>query len=391
MGQTFLLAAFVPFLMADLGMSTGDFGIIYGTATLLSAACLVGVGVMLDKLDLRLMTVLSTALLMVGAYLFTHSATPFMVGVSIFLLRFAGQGTLSKISSVGTSRYFIENRGKAVSITGLGWPSGEVLLPASAVLIMGALSWQSTFMLMSGVMMALVLVLGLILVWPYDEFYDPVKSADKVDREHGDSIQHYTPWSVLKTAYYSMTLPFGIIGPFLITCLFLFQGAVAEFKGWDIKMMIFGLSFFGIVRLLVGLFAGDLVDKFTARRMYPFVHIPMMLGVAVLLYAPHPYLMFVYFALIATSTGLSAVTSTSLWPELYGTRYLGTIKSIAMFVGIGASALGPMITGYFLKINIDVGTLLFWSIVYMGAASVLTYFAPYPKHLAPRRAKKEKS
>ena len=44
-------------------MSTGDFGIIYGTATLLSAACLVGVGVMLDKLDLRVMTVLSFSII----------------------------------------------------------------------------------------------------------------------------------------------------------------------------------------------------------------------------------------------------------------------------------------------------------------------------------------
>ncbi len=391
MGQTFLLAAFVPFLRADLGMDAGDFGMIYGTATLLSATCLVALGFMLDRYDLRLMTLLSTVLLMVGAYMFTHTHTPFMVGVSIFLLRFSGQGMLSKISAVGASRYFVKDRGKAVSITAMGWPTGEILLPGTAILLMGAMTWQSTFMLLSAIIMALVLVFGMALIWKYDEFYDPVKSADKVDREHGDSIQHYTPWAVIKTPYYSMTLPYGVIDAFLVTCLFLFQGSVAAYKGWDVTVMIAGLSYYGLIRLLVGLYGGDLVDRFTARRLYPFAKIPLIIGVFVLWAAESQYWLFVYLTCLGASVGMSGTIINALWAELFGTRYLGTIKSIAIFIGISSSALGPMIIGYFLKINIDVGTLLFWAMIYIMAASVLAYLAPYPKHLAPRRAKKEKS
>lgn len=390
MGQTFLLASFVPFLRADLGMDAGTFGIIYGTATLLSATALVFLGFMLDRYDLRIMTVITSALLLVGAYMFTHTHTPFMIGVSIFMLRFAGQGMLSKISTVGTGRYFVHDRGKAVSITGMGWPAGEVLLPSLAVLIMTALSWQNTFMLMSGFMMLFIVVLGLKLIWRYDEFYDPIKSAEKIDREHGDTISHYTPWAVIKTPYYLMTLPFGLIDAFLITCLFLFQGLVADYKGWSIETMIACLSLYGLVRLLVGLYGGDLVDRFTARRLYPFSKIPMIIGVAVLYFATDPMWMFVYFTLLGASVGMSGTISNAMWPELFGTRYLGTIKSIAMFVGIGASALGPIIVGYALKLNADIGALLIFAMIYITGASVLTYLAPYPKHLAPRRQKKVK-
>ncbi|MDE0723395.1 MAG: MFS transporter [Alphaproteobacteria bacterium] len=390
MGQTFLLASFVPFLRADLGMNAGDFGIIYGTATLLSAACLMLLAFILDRYDMRLITVVTSILLMIGAYMFTHCEELIFIGVSIFLLRFAGQGMMSKISSVGTSRYFVTDRGKAVSITGMGWPTGEILLPGTAILLMGIFSWQSTFLMMTSLMVAIVLIVGLLLIWKYDEFYDPEKNAAKVEREHGGSIQHYTPWAVLKTPYYIMTLPYGIINPFLVTCLFLFQGTVATYKGWDVEVMIAGLSYYGLIRLLVGLYGGDLVDRFTARRLYPFSKMPLVLGVGILWMAESQYWLFAYLTILGGCVGMSGTANNALWAELYGTRYLATIKSIAMFVGIGASALGPMIIGYFLKIHIDVGTLLFWAMIYISAASVLAYLAPYPKHLAPRRTKKEK-
>jgi nitrate/nitrite transporter NarK len=74
----------------------------------------------------------------------------------------------------------------------------------------------------------------------------------------------------------------------------------------------------------------------------------MILGLLILVPAEHPNWVIPYMALIGLNTGIYFTTFSSIWAELYGTRYLGGIKSLVGALGVFASALGPVSIGVML-------------------------------------------
>lgn len=65
-----------------------------------------------------------------------------LLGLSVFVLRFCGQGMFSHIAMTAMGRWFVARRGRAVSIAALGHPAGEVVLPILAVLLIALIGWR---------------------------------------------------------------------------------------------------------------------------------------------------------------------------------------------------------------------------------------------------------
>ena len=70
--------------------------------------------------------------------------------------------------------------------------------------------------------------------------------------------------------------------------------------------------------------------------------------------------------LLGISYGLSSTLFGALWPEVYGSRYLGSIRSVVVALMVFATAMGPGVTGYL----IDAGVSYPLQIVVMGLYSV---------------------
>jgi hypothetical protein len=60
-----------------------------------------------------------------------------------------------------------------------------------------------------------------------------------------------------------------------------------------------------------------------------------------------------------------------MWAELYGTRHLGAIRSVANVVMVFGSALGPVLMGIAFDLDISIG-LIFYVCVAMAIASILS-------------------
>jgi MFS family permease len=67
---------------------------------------------------------------------------PAMVFVALIGLRFGGQGLMSHISLSVMSRHFLRNRGKALSISSMGYPIDEMLLPLVFGLLLSIWNWR---------------------------------------------------------------------------------------------------------------------------------------------------------------------------------------------------------------------------------------------------------
>jgi hypothetical protein len=66
--------------------------------------------------------------------------------------------------------------------------------------------------------------------------------------------------------------------------------------------------------------------------------------------------------------GLGATVQGAFWPEFFGTKHLGSVRSVAMSLMVFASALGPMTSGYL----IDTGFNLEKQYVVMAFITLLS-------------------
>ena len=102
---------------------------------------------------------------------------------------------------------------------------------------------------------------------------------------------------------------------------------------------------FGIIRILTSIIAGPLVDKFTAKKVFIFYLVPLLIGIGFLLMGNHPIFALLYMVFIGITASLSSLTSTAMWAELYGVHHLGAIKSMITTMMVLSTAVGPVVIG----------------------------------------------
>jgi MFS family permease len=123
---------------------------------------------------------------------------------------------------------------------------------------------------------------------------------------------------------------------------------------------------------------GPLVDRFTARRLFPFVLVPYAFALTVLMLNTHPYTALVWLGMAGLSFGCVSVTMPALWAEVFGVDSLGAISSIVGSAGVFATALSPALFGWLLAGGLDVDLLILGGVVLAVAVSLLALIAPAP-------------
>lgn len=111
------------------GLTHGEFGRLYMFATLASALCILFFGRLIDVVQAQRMVALVVPILAGAALLAGYaSSLPTLIFV-IFLLRLFGQGMMTNIALTSTARWFVTQRGQAVSLVVLGHQGGEATIP----------------------------------------------------------------------------------------------------------------------------------------------------------------------------------------------------------------------------------------------------------------------
>ena len=94
---------------------------------------------------------------------------------------------------------------------------------------------------------------------------------------------------------------------------------------------------FVIITLII---SGILIDKFTSRKLIIYMNIPLLISVFVIMYFNHPFTAFIFLGLIGISNGFANVLGSSTWAEIYGVKYIGSIKALTTALMVFATTLG---------------------------------------------------
>lgn len=343
-GQTFLVSLFVPHFLEAFALSEGGFGLLYSGATLGSAMLLPWVGGWMDRERLHRFTLGVVGLLAASAFLLAGAWHVAVLGVALLGIRLGGQGLSSHTALTAMARYFEAGRGKALSISNLGFPLGEGVLP---LLLTGALAWMgwrwTWVALGTAVVLSAPLLLQLLKTSGVE--LDPRKAA-REDGEGSDGSRV----EVLRDPTFWFVLPAALLPAFWITGFFLYQTAIADVKGWGVALMASAFFGFAVTRVVFTLVTGGGVDRFSARGLFPLTIVPMGVGIALLwLVDGGGWVAYAFMSLLGVTTGMGGALQTALWAELYGTRHLGAIKSMLGSLMVMSTAASPPLVGFVLE------------------------------------------
>ncbi len=368
-GQSYFLGIFNSSIRDTLLISHGQFGSIYASATLFSSVLLIWVGKKIDDINIFKFALFVTVLLSFSCFFFSKVSSVLLLFVGIFLMRFSGQGMMSHTATTTISRYFTKTRGRALSISWFGLSSAEFVLPVLMVYLLTLIDWKNLWLIFSITVLVILPIASFLLI----------KNLKLDSREVSDEkikeveIKQWQRREVIKDyRFYIISLNM-LSMPWIFTGFAVFQSFVQTSKGWGTYVIAQSFMSYSIFSVLTLFLSGFLIDKFTSRKLLIFMNIPLLFSVIILIFFDNPITAFIFLGLVGISNGFANILGSSTWAELYGVKYIGSIKALTTALMVFATAFGTALFGFLIDIGFSIDDIAAVSGIYIFISLVLLF------------------
>ena len=341
-GQSFFLGLFNSSIRESLSITHGQFGSIYASATLLSSFILVWIGKKIDDVNVLKFASYVIVLLAISCFLFSKISSVIFLFFSIFLIRLSGQGLMSHTASTTISRFFDQSRGRALSTTWLGLSLAEFILPLLVIFLLTIIDWRSIWLTISILVIVVLPIVSLSLIKNIkldSREASSIKDAKVID------IKQWTRTEVLKDYRFYIICLSMLAMPAIATGTFVYQSFIVSSKGWGPYIIAQSFMVYSILSVITLFLSGFLIDKFSSRKLLIYMNIPLFFSTFVLYYFNSPISSFVFLGLIGISNGLANVLGSATWAEIYGVKYIGSIKALTTALMVFSTAFGTALFG----------------------------------------------
>ena len=366
-GQSFFLGLFNSPIRNELGITHGQFGNIYAMATIISSVLLIWVGKKIDEYQIFYYSFFVIILLFLSSLFFSFINSIFLLAIGIFLMRFSGQGLMSHTSTTTISRFFEKSRGKALSTIWFGLSSAEFILPVFVTYFFVIYSWRTVW---QGIAIIIILFLPIVI-------FNTIRSVKLESREKDQNlkinlkIKSWRRVEVIKDFRFYIVSLNMLAMPWVATGVFVYQSFITESKMWSIYTIPKAFMVYSITSIITLFFSGFLVDKFTSRKLIPLMNIPLLFAMLVLIYNEQEISAFIFLGLIGVSNGLANVLGSSTWAEIYGVKYIGSIKALTTALMVFSTAFGTALFGALIDGGYDIENIALIVGIYIIVSLVL--------------------
>jgi len=370
-GQSFFLGLFNSSIRDTLSISQGQFGSIYASATLLSSFLLIWIGKKIDDINIFKFAFFVTLLLSFSCFFFSKISSIAFLFLAIFLMRFSGQGMMSHTATTTISRYFTKSRGKALSTSWFGLSTAEFILPVLIVYLLTITTWQNIWISISLIVLIFLPITSFALIKKLN--FDSREEIENEEIKEKD-IKQWKRIEVLKDYRFYIVCLNMLAMPWIATGVFVYQSFITESKEWGTFVIAQSFMVYSILSVITLLLSGFLIDKFTSRKLLIFMNLPLVCSVVVLIFFNNSYSAFVFLGLIGISNGFANVLGSSTWAEIYGVKYIGSIKALTTALMVFSTAFGTALFGFLIDRGFSIEQIAMVSFIYIFISLILLFF-----------------
>ena len=366
-GQSFFLGLFNAPIRNELGITHGQFGSIYASATIFSSLLLIWVGKKIDDYRILNYSFFVVILLFTSSLFFSFVNSIYFLAVGIFLMRFSGQGLMSHTSTTTISRFFERSRGKALSTIWFGLSTAEFILPVLITYFFLIYSWRTVW---QGIAALIILFLPFVIL-------NTIKTI-KLDSREADTniktklkIKSWRRRDVLKDYRFYIVSLNMLAMPWIATGVFVYQSFISDSKTWEVYTIPKAFMVYSITSIATLFVSGFLVDKFTGRKLIMYMNLPLLFAMITLFYFKQEIFAYVFLGLIGVSNGLANILGSSTWAEIYGVKYIGSIKALTTAFMVFSTAFGTAVFGLLIDNGFSIENIAFVGGSYIVISLVL--------------------
>ncbi len=373
-GQTAGVSLFIDAFIEDLGLSRSAVSWFYTVATVLGSLALPLMGRLLDRYGPRRMAVVIIACFAASCVGMSWVSGWIGVFVGFVCLRMFGQGTLGLINNHSVNLWFEKRRGLAVGILGLGMAGATAFFPPLIEEGIQAYGWQTTYLLMGGVLAVTMLPLGALFYRDAPERYglsaDPGRNgADETETEDDATVRGVDPEVAYRSWTFWLFTVAGVCTAGFGTGLLFHHFSILEEVGVGRDLAAQFFIPLGVVTAVFNVGTGWLVDRYAPRFLLG-LQLTLFGAMMGLLPAANTTIeVWAYGSVFGVAQGMQQALLGSAYAYYFGRRHHGTIRSLANTIFIGGTAIGPAV----LALGPDLMS---------GFAPILWIIAPIPLVLA---------
>ena len=369
-GQSFFLGLFNSSIRETLSISHGQFGSIYASATLLSSFILIWIGKKIDDMNISKFALYVVVLLSISSFLFSKISSIVFLFIAIFLMRLSGQGLMSHAASTTISRYFEKSRGKALSTSWLGLSSAEFVMPLTIVFLLTFIEWRDLWISIS---ILIILTLPLVIFFTVKDVKLDTREETPLNDKITEKIKQWRRIEVLKDYRFYIVTMNMLAMPSIATGTFVYQSFITDSKDWGSYTIAQSFMVYSILSVITLSISGFLIDKFTSRKLLIYMNIPLIFSVFVLYSFNEIISAFVFLGLIGISNGFANVLGSSLWAEIYGVKYIGSIKALTTALMVFSTAFGTALFGILIDKGFTIEEIALFSGSYIMTGIILLF------------------
>ncbi len=373
-GQTFLISLCVTTIFNDLNISLSLFAGLYSAATLSASLLLNPAGQLLDRLPLKKIVKINVVMMSLGCVILAVSTNITFLFIGFFILRLFGQGVFGLTASTTLGKAFQKNRAKALGIMTLGFPLSEAIYPCLVISILSVSNWRVLYLIFA--------TSFLLLMWPCQHFllskttykegeYLPGESIGNVDKEaksRDKTLSH-----VMRDYKFYLIVLASFVPPVIMTGLFFHQITLFKIHAWPVTSLAFGITIYAIAKMFGSLSLSAQVDKHGPVLFFAIVVLLMSLGTALAAIGGPIYMSYIYLGLLGFALGLSGPVMNCVWPNMYGTKHLGSIKGYTSTFRNGFTALGPLPPALAMDAGYDLRQILMVTALSVAGLSIIPF------------------
>ena len=369
-GQTFFISLFSGEIRNAFNLSHGMFGILYSVATLTSATLFFWLGKLTDQFNLTVLGLITLGILSGFSFLLSSAETLLILFLSLLGLRLFGQSMISHIAVTAMARWFSKKRGRALSVALMGHPIGEALLPSLITFFLFQYTWREIWI---GIGTCIIIIFLPLVYWlgrhiklNKDDSYNSKQTKSKKNL-----IVCWNRSQGLKDLRFYQVLPGLLASPFIVTGVFFHQIHLIETKSWSITLLASSYPFFALSVIGVTFGAGWIIDRFGTVHLLRFFLLPLAFGLLLIVATDKAFAIPIFMILMGASAGSATIIISTLWVELYGINYLGSIRSMFFSMVVLATSISPALIGLLLDTGVTLEIQFIIFTIYIFICSII--------------------
>jgi len=154
--------------------------------------------------------------------------------------------------------------------------------------------------------------------------------------------------------------------PMLFTGFIFHQLHLVETKGWSLELWAKLFTLYALCGIVARVVTGFAIDRFSATRIVLLPPVSLALGLIILALSSHTYAAWGFMIFLGITTGMQSTVSSPFWVEMYGSKHIGSIKSVTTFSLLAATAISPVGMGWLIDRGITMSTTAIGSVIYIA-------------------------